>query len=136
MAPAPALLHSLIAYASLRGALCASASSPTAPTVFAAVSDWGGSGVPPFTTVSQLAVAKALANTSANDGARPPPPGEWYTWHLRYEALSLIGSLVTDRFPVCPLRRQQLPSRRSALGRGKQSAVAEPLFGHMGQRLW
>ena len=45
-----------------------SAADPNSPTVFAALSDWGGTGVDPFTKPAQLAVASALANVSeAND---------------------------------------------------------------------
>ena len=52
----------------LVAANASSASDPNSPTVFAALSDWGGTGVAPFTKPAQLAVASALANVSeAND---------------------------------------------------------------------
>jgi hypothetical protein len=52
----------------LVAANASSASDPNSPTVFAALSDWGGTGAAPFTTPAQLALASALANVSeAND---------------------------------------------------------------------
>jgi hypothetical protein len=55
--------------ATLAAALAATAAaSSTGPTVFAAISDWGGSGAWPFTTAAQLAVAEAMATVgAAND---------------------------------------------------------------------
>jgi hypothetical protein len=51
--------------AALRAALVAGAAatacaSATGPTAFAAISDWGGTNAPPYTTPAQMAVAGAL----------------------------------------------------------------------------
>lgn len=42
------------------GAAARAAASATGPTAFAAISDWGGTGRPPYTTPAQVAVAAAL----------------------------------------------------------------------------
>jgi hypothetical protein len=57
---------------SLRAALLAAAAagaaaSATGPTVFAAISDWGGTGSFPFTTASQLAVAEAMSTVGTDN---------------------------------------------------------------------
>jgi hypothetical protein len=53
---APALLAALLAAACRSGA-----AGSNGPTVFAALSDWGGTGAPPYTTPSQVAVAEAMS---------------------------------------------------------------------------
>lgn len=46
----------------------ASAKDPDAPTAFAAISDWGGIGVAPFTSSGQMAVATALVEAGQANG--------------------------------------------------------------------
>ena len=62
----------MAAAGALRVALAAcaaagAAASATGPTAFAAISDWGGTNKPPYTTPAQMAVAGALDTVVAKN---------------------------------------------------------------------
>ena len=62
----------MVAAGALRVALAAcaaagAAASATGPTAFAAISDWGGTSKPPYTTPAQVAVAGALDTVVAKN---------------------------------------------------------------------
>ena len=106
---APAALRALLVAG---GAACAAASA-TGPTAFAAISDWGGTNVAPYTTPAQVAVAAALDTVVAKNNVE--------------FVLSAGNNVIPNGLPGAwprPRQRQRATSRHARAARAAHAGFA------------